>query len=442
MTVWPRITIVTPSYNQGRFIAETIESVLRQDYPDVEHIVVDGMSTDETADVLARYPHLRVIREPDRGQADAINKGFAIATGSIYTFLNSDDVLLPGALKRVAAEIRPEEGRHVVMGRCRFIDERGRFTGIEHPSHFEGFRRVLEVWKGHTIPQPAVFWTAQVWTECGPLRESLVLDYDLFCRIARRYRFHVIDQVLAAYRLHEGSKTWRASDSDRLEECIRVSRQYWGSPLGLLYWKLWWSLVCYRLNRKGRAHGWISAGVFRWEQGSKLKGAMLLLPGLLAAPEVAANMVVLPAARTLLKKLGRCHWVRIHDRGVHPQTRAFMGRTEPWDDGWVGPVFEAERRADGGEQVVLIQGAANLRYMEPPLVLRVVLDGEPLGEIALDTDGHFCRSFRLPRELRPGKHYVRVEASRWWVPHRFQGSGDYRPLSWRTFGQDSVRFMP
>jgi len=168
MSAYPRISIVTPSYNQGRFLAETIESVLRQDYPNVEHIVVDGMSTDETPEILKRYPHLRVIREPDQGQADAINKGFRIATGEIYAFLNSDDLLLPGALKRVAAEIRPQEGRHVIMGRCRFIDENSRYIGIEHPSHFESFERVLAIWKGHFIPQPAVFWTAEVWQRCGP----------------------------------------------------------------------------------------------------------------------------------------------------------------------------------------------------------------------------------------------------------------------------------
>src|SRR5271154_83853 len=98
----PRITIVTPSFNQGGFIRDTIESVLAQEYPNVEHIVVDAMSTDETPQVLQRYPHLKVIREPDRGQADAINKGFSIASGDIYCFLNADDTFVSGALQRVA----------------------------------------------------------------------------------------------------------------------------------------------------------------------------------------------------------------------------------------------------------------------------------------------------------------------------------------------------
>jgi len=148
----PRISLITSSFNQGRFIARTIESVLAQDYPDVEHIVVDGMSTDSTADVLARFRHLTVIREPDRGQADAINKGFRAATGQIFGFLNSDDTLEPGALRSVADAIDPAAGRHIVMGRCRFIDEEDRFIGVEHPSAFESHRRVLEIWKGHCLP--------------------------------------------------------------------------------------------------------------------------------------------------------------------------------------------------------------------------------------------------------------------------------------------------
>ena len=137
--------MVTPSFNQGAFLERTIASVEAQDYPDLEHIVVDGMSTDDTPDVLARHPRLVVIREPDKGQADAINKGLARAAGSVLCVLNSDDTFAPGALRRVAAEIDPARGRHVVLGRCRFVDEADRFLGFEHPSGFESHRRVLEI---------------------------------------------------------------------------------------------------------------------------------------------------------------------------------------------------------------------------------------------------------------------------------------------------------
>src|SRR5207245_1968885 len=144
----PRISVVTSSYNQGRFIAQAIESVLGQGYPCFEHIVVDGMSVDDTAAILARYPHLRILREPDGGQAEAINKGFRLATGDIYCFLNSDDTLVPGAFQCVARELDPQRGRHIVMGRCRYLDEEGCPTGLEHPCAYQDHRRVLEIWKG------------------------------------------------------------------------------------------------------------------------------------------------------------------------------------------------------------------------------------------------------------------------------------------------------
>ncbi len=233
----PRISIVTSSYNHARFIGRTIESVLAQGYPDVEHIVVDGMSTDHTVEVLAGYTHLKVIREPDRGQADAINKGFRTATGQIFAFLNSDDTLEPGALHAIATAIDPRVGRHVVLGRCRFIDERDRFLGVEHPSGFTSHRRVLEIWKGHLLPQPAVFWTREVWETCGPLsiNERLMLDYDLFCRFSKRYTFWPLDRILANYRLHLDSITSSMTDAERLEQAIQVSRRYWGSPLEVQY---------------------------------------------------------------------------------------------------------------------------------------------------------------------------------------------------------------
>jgi glycosyltransferase involved in cell wall biosynthesis len=310
MSPLPRISVVTTSYNQGAFIGETIESVLAQNYPNVEHIVVDGMSTDDTVAVLSRYDHLRIIRERDKGAADAINKGFRVATGDIWCFLNSDDTLLPSALHRVAREIDPAAGRHVVMGRCRYVDEHGRFFGVEHPCHFESFHRVLEVWKGHCIPQPAVFWTPEVWKTCGPLDVGLIhFDYDLFCRFARRYRFHVIDQLLANYRLHSEAKTAEWSEAERLEDSIRLSRRYWGSPLLPMYWRLTLSLAFHRFNRTGRAQTH-----YRWGEELARHGHVLQALGHKAlagamAPDVAFYAGVYSSLRktaeTLLDRVAR-----------------------------------------------------------------------------------------------------------------------------------------
>ena len=122
MASLPRITIVTPSYNQAKYISETIESVIAQAYPNLEHIVIDGGSTDGTLEILNRYPDLIVISESDKGQADAINKGFKLATGEILGYLCSDDTLLLGTLDRIVLEIDPDRGRHIVMGRCSYRD--------------------------------------------------------------------------------------------------------------------------------------------------------------------------------------------------------------------------------------------------------------------------------------------------------------------------------
>ncbi len=439
----PRISIVTSSYNQGRFIAATIESVLGHNYPNLEHIVVDGMSTDETPQVLARYPHLKVIREPDRGQADAINKGFRHATGQIYSFLNSDDLLLPGALERVAAEMDPTRGRHVVMGRCLFIDERGAYTGIEHPSRFESFARLLAVWKGHWIPQPAVFFTAQVWRECGPLEESLVLDYDLFCRFARRYHFHAIDQPLAAYRLHAESKTSRASDQERLQRCIQVSKRYWGPKTSLLYWRLAGSLLSYRFNRQGRANRLLARALDGWQRGRWATALGCAAAGALLAPEVAVNVTLLPALRLLERSLGSWRFrPSFGRRGEYPQTEACLARTTPWEDGWVGPYSIFEREAGGGEQTLILQGNAVVRHLRQSLTITAYVDGEPALTRQITTGGHFCLTARLKAPLSPGWHRIEIRATPWWVPHRIYRSGDYRPLCWRSFGQDSILLRP
>ncbi len=426
----PRISIVTSSFNQGRFIERTIRSVLEQSYPDLEHIVVDGMSTDETAAVLARYPHLRVIREPDRGQADAINKGFRVATGRILGFLNSDDTLASGALERVAAELDPARGRHVIVGRCRFIDEHDRFAGIEHPSGFESHRRVLEIWKGHLLPQPAIFWTSDVWERCGPLdeREHLMLDYDLFCRISRHYTFHPVDQVLANYRLHSESKTESIDDAQRLEASILVSRRYWGPRTTLQFWRILASYARFRFDRRHRASRLLGTGRHEWRQKRRLAAVPRLAAGAVLGPDVALDVLLVPMFKPGIRAALAGAAELWGPRAPSPQTEAWRDFNVLHADGWAGPRVVLPLDVASGHTAVTVSGKTAFGRLPRPLELEAFLDGRPLGRKSIGRARHFALTWPIDN-VAPGLHELQIVSNAYTVPHDVLGNQDFRPLS-------------
>lgn len=434
MSTVPKISVVTSSFNQGRFIARTIESVLAQSYPELEHIVVDGMSSDDTAEILARYPHLRVIRERDSGQADAINKGFKSATGEIFCFLNSDDTFEPGALQRVAQEIDPDSGRYIVMGRCRFIDDEDRFIGVEHPSAFESHKRVLEIWKGYAIPQPAVFWRREVWEACGPLddREALMLDYDLFCRFSRHYKFFVIDQIVANYRLHAESKTGAVDDERRLREAIQVSRRYWRPAWSLRGMAIRLSYGRYQLDRQGRAYRALVAGRAALREGRRVEAYWQIGTGALLGPEVALAGAAGPLARRIgprARRLGSVFRARTQT-AVHPLTAAWRGFTKLHADGWAGPHLALDiERASGHSSELILQGDT-LTPSGKSLALTVTVPGKPPVLIEVGREPEFSAAIQLSH-LTAGRYTIVIDANVCFVPHDVWGNGDFRPLAFR-----------
>jgi glycosyltransferase involved in cell wall biosynthesis len=429
----PRISVITCSYNQGVFIERTIESVLAQNYPNLEHIVVDGMSRDETPQILAKYGHLRVIREPDKGQADAINKGFRAATGDIFCFLNSDDTFMPGALERVAREIDPARGRHVVLGRCRFIDEHDRFVGIEHPSAFESHRRVLEIWKGYCIPQPAVFWTPAVWRRSGPLdeNEQLMLDYDLFCRFSRDFPFHFVDQVLATYRLHTESKTSSVTDEQRLEQAIQVSRRYWGSPASLQYWKIQLSYATFRFGRRRRALALFREAREAWRQAERPRALACAAAGALLGPDVVTDVMLVPAVKS------RLHRLRTPSPGttrkpaaLRPQSLAWRDFEAVHADNWAGPVMVTTISVESGHTACELSCTTGGFQMPQPLELTLSVDGRRVSREVIAAGGAF--SVRVPLGgAAPGDHELKVTANTFVIPYDYMGADDYRPLSFK-----------
>lgn len=225
----PLVTIVTPSYNQARFLESTIRSVLEQDYPHIEYFVIDGGSTDGTVDILRRYADRLAgwVSEPDRGQTDAINKGFRRARGEILAWLNSDDTYEPGAIRQAVAYLsdHPEVG--LVYGDTQFIDENGRVIG-RFPARQTDYRRLRG---GYVhIPQQAAFFRAALWNKVGPLDPTFyfAMDYDLWVRLAAQAPVVYSPHLWANFRLHGDAKTV-AADDRCWPEMLRVHYREGGS---------------------------------------------------------------------------------------------------------------------------------------------------------------------------------------------------------------------
>jgi len=228
---WPRISIVTPSLNQGHFIEETIRSVLLQGYPNLEYIVVDGGSTDNSVDIIKKYePWLTYwVSEPDKGQSHAINKGFKRTSGEIMAWLNSDDIYTPGALHAVAdaaSRFGGEDGtwNGWLIGRCLYQNLIENEIKEVLPSKPPADRVSLLKWR---CPQRSTFWSRSCWERVGGLPENLhfVFDTEFFLRLVFAGHIpHVLKNVLAVGRLHGACKTISQANSWGPEVLVMYNR--------------------------------------------------------------------------------------------------------------------------------------------------------------------------------------------------------------------------
>jgi glycosyltransferase involved in cell wall biosynthesis len=246
MTMKPRalplVSIITPSFNQAEFLEETIKSVLMQDYPHIEYIVMDGGSTDGSVEIIRKYAeapgefrhriHVWVSKQ-DKGQTDAINKGFNRASGDILAWINSDDAYNSKAVGEAVIFLMKNPDVAMVYADCNFIDEQGRVIGkfASRQTDYQKLRR------GYVhIPQQTMFFRANYWKELGPLDPSFffAMDYDLWVRIAKRAPIKYLpDRVWANFRIHTSSKT-NVNDERGWQEMLRVHYRDGGSFFSLI----------------------------------------------------------------------------------------------------------------------------------------------------------------------------------------------------------------
>jgi glycosyltransferase involved in cell wall biosynthesis len=220
----PMISIITPSFNQAAFILEALQSTQMQDYASYEHLIIDGLSTDGTIDLLknlsttSQDSRVHWLSEKDRGQSEALNKGFRRAKGDIIGWLNSDDRYLPGCFAHIVRAFEQNPTVDIIYGDYRVVDESGSVIRTKREIGFSKF--ILRYHRVLYIPTTATFFRSRIFREDNWLEESLqyAMDLEFFIRLAAKgYRFKHISEVLADFRLQPHSKTCRAPDKQRLE---------------------------------------------------------------------------------------------------------------------------------------------------------------------------------------------------------------------------------
>jgi glycosyltransferase involved in cell wall biosynthesis len=389
----PEIAVVTPSFQMAGFLGETIESVLAQGWPRLDYLVMDGGSRDGTRELLESYSdRIRWVSEPDGGQADAINRGFARTRGTIFAFLNADDTYRRGALAAAAAGFDANPGAAVVYGDADIVDAAG---DIVLPYPTESFDR-SRLQHACPLSQPAAFVRRDAWEEAGGLDANLryALDYDLWIRLSEDHAFARIPETLASSRMHAANKSL-GERGGLYRESVEVVRRRFG------YVPMSW------LEQYGRYLVDRVDQLYENSDPSRRSRAIALALGL----------------RHNRPRDLRRFW---HDWQAD-------GLTDRFGDGWMSKAYTSWHDVPPNGRRLVVAGRHEA-YVRRPLVLKVSVAGQALGRVVVYRRGEFERRFELPRELN-GQCEVRIVSAWTWRPGGARG--DNRRLSCRL---DRVEF--
>lgn len=384
----PRVSVVTPTLNMARFLRQTVDSVLSQDYPHLDYLVMDGGSTDGTVELLRSYgERLRFVSGPDGGQGDAVNRGFKDTSGHVFAFLNADDTYRAGAVAAAARGFLERPGAGVVYGDGVHVDEHGRELAPYPTRDFDPdslSRRCI-------ICQPAAFMARPALERVGLLDPSLrvALDWDLWIRLARDHRFARIPGVLATSRMHEANKTLGERRVLYREGAQLLRRHYGYVPLEWLH---------------GQAQ-FLLQGVDQFYARSRPNAASRALALALA---VGHNP----------RRLGRVLSEWATDAGL----RDYSGR---WEDGWISRRFVEEVDVPQACERVRVE-ARHQALIPEPLEVSVHLDGTTVARARRREHGSFELVGECPPRARGRRARLEIVANRTWRP---RARGDRRRIS-------------